>query len=68
MALHILVKSKEGEEPTLLYALHTYKKEQIQALNSTILDFKKRHGYAVTRIVVSGGVVTLKKPGELDVV
>lgn len=68
MALHILIDSKDGQEPSLHYALHTHKKEQIQALNVKILDFEKKHGYPVTRVVVSGGHVTVKKPGELDVV
>ena len=68
MALHILIDSKDGQEPSLHYALHTSTKEQVKALNSTIRDFERKHGYPVTRVTVSGGLVTVKKPGELDIV
>ena len=67
MALHILIDSKDGQEPSLHYALHTHKKEQVKALNSIIRDFERKHGYPVTRVTVSGGLVTVKKPGEEDI-
>jgi hypothetical protein len=67
MALQILIDAKDGAEPSLIYALHTSTKEQIKALNSTIREFEKKHGYSVTRITVSGKLVTVKKPGEEDI-
>ena len=68
MALQILIDAKDGQEPSLYYALHTSTKDQTKALNQTIRDFEKKHGYPVTRVVVSGGLVTIKKPGEEDIV
>jgi len=68
MALQILIDAKEGQEPSLFYALHTSTKGQVKALNSTIREFERKHGYPVTRVTVSGGLVTVKKPGEEDIV
>lgn len=67
MALQILIDAKEGQEPSLIYALHTHTKGQVEALNSTIREFQKKHGYPVTRITVSSGLVTVKKHGEEDI-
>jgi hypothetical protein len=51
-----------------LYALHTHGKGELKALNQTIIDFEKKHGYPVTRITISAGEIQIKKPGELDIV
>lgn len=66
MALQILIDARDGQEPSLYYAMHTSTNGQIKALNQTITDFEKKHGYPVTRISISGGLVTVKIPGELE--
>ncbi len=68
MTLQLLIDAKDGQEPSLIYALHTHTNGQKIALNATLNEYERKLGYPVTRVSVSGGEVTVKKPGEDEAV